>query len=266
MSRYPYVLLDPTGNLTALVLAPVPPEDRPRVTAALMGISEQVGYLMTPTLPGAAARLEMMGGEFCGNATMATASWLMLQKGLPVGGETLVPMEVSGAKDVLSCRICRREKDFQGTVPMPAILDWGESLPAWPGVPYVRMEGILHWIWQGEFLPEDEATRLLREAAQRLSEEAAGLLFWDEKTSTMRPLIFVKPTSTMVWETGCGSGSAAIGAWRAVKQGDGETRTVVHQPGGTITAAAWVQAGRVERVEMTGTVRMGEIQTLALNE
>ena len=42
--------------------------------------------------------------------------------------------------------------------------------------------------------------------------------------------------------------------------------SVVHQPGGTITAVAWVQAGRVERVEMTGTVRMGEIQTLALDE
>ena len=36
MKKIRYVLLNPTGNLTGLVLDPVSPEDRPRITEALM--------------------------------------------------------------------------------------------------------------------------------------------------------------------------------------------------------------------------------------
>ena len=47
-----YVLMNPTGNLTALVISPVQPRERPAVTAALLPRCEQVGYLGVPKTAG----------------------------------------------------------------------------------------------------------------------------------------------------------------------------------------------------------------------
>ena len=76
MRRYSYVILDPTGNLTGLVLDPVDPEDRAAVTGELLKQCEQVAYLVPPGRPESAAGIRLMGGEFCGNAAMAAAAWL----------------------------------------------------------------------------------------------------------------------------------------------------------------------------------------------
>ena len=73
-----YVILNPSGNLTALVTEWGGAEDEAELTARLMQESEQVAYLDPPSLPGALARIRLMGGEFCGNAAMAAAGWLVL--------------------------------------------------------------------------------------------------------------------------------------------------------------------------------------------
>ena len=54
-----YVVLDPTGNLTALVLDPVLPEEEAFLTNELLKVSEQVAYLEKPALPGAAAAIRL---------------------------------------------------------------------------------------------------------------------------------------------------------------------------------------------------------------
>ena len=46
---------------------------------------EQVGYLEAPSDERAAARLQMMGGEFCGNATMALGALLCRREALADG-------------------------------------------------------------------------------------------------------------------------------------------------------------------------------------
>ena len=76
MKSYRYVTLDPTGNLTCLVLDPVDPAEEAEVTRQLLGECEQVAYLVPPEKPEAVAGIRLMGGEFCGNAAMAAAAWL----------------------------------------------------------------------------------------------------------------------------------------------------------------------------------------------
>ena len=65
---------DPAGNITLLVLSPVEKPARAETAARLMGMpqfqAEQVGFRCPPQA-GGDGRLEMMGGEFCGNATRA---------------------------------------------------------------------------------------------------------------------------------------------------------------------------------------------------
>ena len=71
-----YVILNPSGNLTALVTDHGGPEDEKEIVTSLMRESEQVAFLEPPMEPGALARIRLMGGEFCGNAAMAAAGWL----------------------------------------------------------------------------------------------------------------------------------------------------------------------------------------------
>ena len=254
MSAYRYVLLDPTGNITALVLDPVPPEDRAEVTGRLLAESEQVAFLEGPARAGALAGIRLMGGEFCGNAAMAAAAWLVRERLRP-GEETVVPLDVSGAEETVECRIRAAEDGFTGTVRMPDILGIRKTETEGFPLTMVRMEGILHMILEGEIPGKEEAEALLRRIAQaRPAEKAAGLLQWDGRK--MRPLVYVPGSGSMVWETGCGSGSAAVGAAEAMKAGR-TAATDVLQPGGTIRVTAEVSGGTVRRVWITGRVRIG---------
>ena len=78
------VMADPAGNRTALVLSPVPPEGRGPLAARLMALpelhAEQVGFVLPPSA-GGLFRLEMMGGEFCGNAARSFGLYLAGSQG-----------------------------------------------------------------------------------------------------------------------------------------------------------------------------------------
>ena len=97
-----YCILNPTGNITAIVTDPVPAEDYPSIAAKVMEIeptAEQVGFL----LPGDEeydAKLSMAGGEFCGNASMSAAALTAMQRKIKPGDELTVTLKVSGNETV----------------------------------------------------------------------------------------------------------------------------------------------------------------------
>ena len=71
-----YVLMDPTGNVTALVRTPAPAERQPELARILMDAepsAEQAGFLSSGG-DGADVALRMAGGEFCGNAAMCAGA------------------------------------------------------------------------------------------------------------------------------------------------------------------------------------------------
>lgn len=72
-----YTKIDPAGNITVIVDSFVPREQQSRVASELMKLDnsvEQVGFLEKPDDPCCAVRLQMMGGEFCGNASLSAAA------------------------------------------------------------------------------------------------------------------------------------------------------------------------------------------------
>ncbi|MBQ6399514.1 MAG: hypothetical protein IJI21_05265 [Clostridia bacterium] len=87
MKSFRYVRLDPTGNLTCLVLDPVEKAEEPGITARLMG------------------------GEFCGNAAMASACYLAERDGMRAGE---VLLEVSGAEGPVHCGVRKGEDAWDG--------------------------------------------------------------------------------------------------------------------------------------------------------
>ena len=247
MNNIRYVLLDPTGNLTCLVTDPVPLDKRSTVTDMLMDRCEQVGYL---TRNGDLPRLEMMGGEFCGNASMACAAYLAEKAGAKE--DTAVRLSVSGAEDTVECSVRPLAPGlWEGRVTMPPVrgcrpVDLGGRKAV-----LVSMEGIAHLIAEGPPLEKAEAEALLMKAAPALPDEAVGLLQWDG--DLMRPLVLVKKSGTLVWENGCGSGSTALCAYLALSRG--EKRVAVRQPGGTILAKADTRPDGNVRVSITGNIR-----------
>ena len=78
------MILDPTGNITALAESPVSIEEQPAAARKLMlhhPEVEQVGFVRfaPPDGNGVSAALRMAGGEFCGNASMSAAALCLLR-------------------------------------------------------------------------------------------------------------------------------------------------------------------------------------------
>ena len=255
MKTYRYVRLDPTGNITCLVLDPADHGDEKKLTRELLKECEQVAYLEKPSLPGAVAAIRLMGGEFCGNAAMAAGAWLVRDE-LAAGSEMSFLMQVSGAPEPVNCRIRRTGEAFEGTVEMPPVKEIREANIAGMSFTLVRMDGIVHLIREGNPLEKEAAETLLKEAADTLPDEAVGLLQWNRDTQYMRPLVYVRGSGSMVWENGCGSGSAAVGAAEALRAGNGTRVTQVKQPGGMISVSAEAEDGQILSVQITGQVKV----------
>ena len=258
-----YVLMDPTGNRTILVETPVPPEDRPDIAAALMKLepsAEQVGFLSEygqDTDAGTDLALRMAGGEFCGNASMSAAVWYGIRSGSARG---TFSVSVSGAADPVQVTISSRPDGlWQGIVDMPG----PESVetvrfPDGRQLPVVSFSGISHVILEQSMNPET-AERLVKEWCCFLHADALGLLFLqpdEENTASpapetfsaaggpdrltrghLTPLVYVPAADTLFWESACGSGTTAVGAWLARIKG-GPVRLSLQQPGGELEISA----------------------------
>lgn len=259
-----FTKLSPTQNVTILVESRVPRQDQAALAAKLLAYDgvggEQAGFLEAPTTPGARMRLQMMGGEFCGNATMSLGAYLAWKDGLTDGGRREYALEVSGAEGPVRCEVERRGGDYRGTVQMPLPERFTEAtVPTDRGsltLPAVVLPGIVHVIAGRETgLTREEIERRIREWSEILRAEALGVIRHDGDSESMEPIVYVPATDSAVWERGCGSGTAALGCWKAHRLGRSYSG-VIRQPGGEIAVNARVENGRVAGLTITGTVRI----------
>lgn len=247
--KYEFVKTSPTGNMTVLVKTPVPRGEQPAVAASLMDYgsvhAEQAGFLEPATLPGARARLQMAGGEFCGNAAMSLAACLARADGIQAGE---IVIEVSGAEKPVSCRVRSEGGAYLCALDMP--------LPATPetvcGFPALRLPGIVHAIVEDR---DVDAPALVRRIAAETGEDAAGVILFSRERMEIKPLVYVPAAKTMVWERGCGSGTAAVGAYLALEKG-GDADLALAQPGGVIGVRARCRDGRITSLAIEGRVRI----------
>ena len=96
-----FIKASPTENMTLLIETPVAREKQLAVAERLIAYgsvyAEQAGYIEEAENPAAEKRLQMMAGEFCGNASLSLAAWLAQKKNLQIGEKTEITLEVSGA-------------------------------------------------------------------------------------------------------------------------------------------------------------------------
>lgn len=257
-----FVKASPTENMTLLIQTPVPREQQLLVAEQLLAYgsvyAEQAGYIEMPQNAKAEKRLQMMAGEFCGNASLSLAAWLAKEKGLAVGESTEILLEVSGAADLVCCELTREGKGYHGRVQMPLPEKIEERDFSLQGkqyrFPVVVFEGITHIIVPAAEWGEDGVT-LAEQAAKAWKgalPEVFGILLYDAEKETLKPLVAVGESS-LIWEKGCGSGTCAIGAYLAQKV-EKSIMASLQQPGGVMGVEAVFANGKVEKLYITGKV------------
>ena len=250
---------DPSGNITLFVLDPVDAAGRPALAERLMRRMgpdiEQVGFAC-PAREGAEGRLEMSGGEFCGNATRAFGTFLAKQAKL--NGQVQIRVEASGCD-----RIVRVDADLErGTaraeMPLPRLVRQID-LDGICGT-LVHLGGIAHLV-----LEEIDPSESVLERAEPVFTsfpglDAYGVIFLND--GKMTPLVKVPAAHTLFWEGSCGSGTVAAAVAQSEELADGAFVRTYEQPAGSVEATVIRQNGSVIAAYIGGSVRFGEIETV----
>ncbi len=268
-----FAKINPSGNTTVLILDPLPREQYPEVSVKVMAdtylCAEQVGFLEKPDDPLAAGRLHMMGGEFCGNASRGFAAWLALSGPEPFRDEEKeIRIQVSGQAGTLTARVqnrwsnhtCHAEIDM----PLPLAIRHGrnDQLSEYSIVVY---EGITHVILWSKVAAQ-VYVNIVEDFLEKegLATDCFGILFFDSRTSEMTPVVCVKAVDSLVWESSCGSGTAALASALADKQKNSIGHMQIRQPGGDLFASVdW--SGGIGGVRLSGDIQITAVGTVYID-
>ncbi len=258
-----FIKTNPTENMTLLLQTPVPRERQQEIAKKLIAYdnvyAEQAGFIEEPKDLRAAARLQMMAGEFCGNASLSLAAYLFAKEQPEEGEEKTILLEVSGAEELVVCQMKKTVEGFTGRLSMPLPVAYGFLPYSLEKENYrlftVEFAGITHIIVP-DSLWGDCAKEKAEQAAElwekEISADAFGILLLNEQTMTLTPFVSVRGAGR-VWERGCGSGTTAVGVYLAEKQRK-SLSAVLHLPGGNMGISVTLQNGAMEQLTLEGNV------------
>ncbi len=252
-----YIIADPEGNITILVLSPVERKDYQRIAHELLEKhpeAEQVGYVLAETAQkeGKAGlpAMNMCGMEFCGNASRSFAFYAStLQEPRP----SSLKVQVSGCDHPLEAWIEPEDDDGEKLsacvrleMPLPEeIEDIRIKVPsdladmfglpkeedgACLGGKIVHLDGISHLAITSvpydriRMSGHDELGRLfahIKGSVYRTSTRdlpAFGVMFLDAETKDMTPIVYVRDVDTTYFEGSCASGTAAAACACALEE------------------------------------------------
>ncbi len=248
---------DPAGNITALVESAVAPEMRAAVARAILaqGRAEQVGFIV-PAEGNISGRLQMMGGEFCGNAARSFGYLLAMDR--YAGGVHTMDVEISGTP----VRVTADLDQGSAWADMPLPLGAEPLEAAGTCLTLVHCPGIVHAVAENTD-PDPDFVRRTLDVLKPRGYEAVGVLFLTGDHLT--PAVYVTSTDSLVWESSCGSGATACSWVRAQGRPDGQYAFSFVQPGGTIGVTADTASGKVRKITMGGALTVSPSVQISLD-
>lgn len=265
MKKIKYVFVDPGGNATVLVLTKIARDRQPALARKIMRTKsiacEQVGFIERARSKKAIFRLQMMGGEFCANALRATAAWLRRKnlyietsrtnklvqirarvnsKGRATWAETEIPLPRGGIdQKSISFNILKRKI----------------------GARLIALEGITQVLVPHKYFKSGLDFKPIFQGIYEkymINSLAAGIIFY-KKISQSRfsaiPVVFVKKTKTIVFETSCASGAVAL----ALASSKARRTFFVKQPSGFVLRVLIdkkIRIGGAIKSIRTGTINL----------
>ncbi len=236
-----FIKASPCRNTTVFITDPAVRAQYGLIAGQVMSpeylAAEQAGFLTDPQHPEALLRLEMAGGEFCGNATLALAA-LAVRQGRTDGKSFYV--ECSGAAEPLACTVLKLPRNrWRARAEMPAGDDVHPLTLQVGGQSYagglVILPGICHFVLPGS-LPCSQYEPLMAQLSAAVRAEAYGIIPYEETSAAhyrIVPYVYVPAAGSRVFEQACGSGSLSLGLW--LRHKTGLQYSEVAQPGGILT-------------------------------
>ena len=118
----------------------------------------------------------------------------------------------------------------------------------------VFFQGITHLIISSKNIDSKELFFLeVKKKLKDLEYDALGIMFFQKEKFYIEPLVYVKATDSLVWERGCGSGSAALGVYLTM-QNKRSMDFVINQPGGELEIKTLWNHNKVEEIKLSGLV------------
>ncbi len=257
-----YIKANPAGNITGFVVGPVFPGYRSIYANAIMeqvdSEVEQVGFITT-SYDGAPLRMDMMGGEFCGNATRSYG--LYAARYMEGDGDMEVEVYVSGLKKPLIV-LANKEKST-ASVALPEAKKLSEVEIEGSKYTVVELEGIVHTIIDDKEEDREFVDRALDVIKNQFDEAAYGVLFLNPESHEMVPYVYVVGSDTLYREGSCGSGSVAAGYYLNKDEKD-DFKVVLKQPSGSIEVVAQKVEG-VLRYSIGGKVEFEEQKVITID-
>ena len=255
MREYEYCCYSPSGNDTALVKGIVESDKvKKKISDAILRQStniEQVGFLDNKNY-----RMIMAGNEFCGNASRC-AIYEYLK-----GEDGEIFIEISGCKGMLHGGITKQKVYIE----LPVIsLDKIEEIKE--GYYKIDLDGIQHLV-----IDEEKSKKYLNEYANIKNagievikeyditeKEANGVIFIQNENGIIKihPVVWVKGTEVLLYETSCGSGSIAVSIAMSYVQ-NRNTNLALLQPSGKYIYTECKYSKKNFKVKISGTVEKDE--------
>ena len=260
-----YHIADPAGNVTVIVTSFIDKSEYADISRKLIDKiegAEQVGFLTKP-LMGGDIRLEMMGGEFCGNALRCAALYYAKQQ--TQWGSGFVKTEISGCDRVLAVWVDRSVSEAEAEMPLPVDTDiamlWKTRI-----ADAVIFDGIVHCVSCQDHSDIKPAwlKESLRSLAIQYRTSAVGLIQLDKEKMEMTPIVYVVSTDTMIYESSCASGSEAVAICLAEDEPDGTHTYDLNEPGGMLQVTVAKENGSVVSVKIGGKIDLSAEKEMIL--
>lgn len=270
--EYNFFKFSPSQNMTVLIPDAVDRSEQASLASKIIDYgsvyAEQLGYIENAerdeNISKGLMRLQMMGGEFCGNATSCAAAYLMhIDHSSVVNYDDYseVSLEVSGALDLLNCRVEKLgDTKYKTRVAMPIPVKFFTENFTYNGSPIsvdtILFDGITHFVVDDSLIEDrEDFYEFLKESIADRAYDAFGIMFYDFETEFMTPIVYVASTDTKYWEMSCASGTTALVSNISHRSGEEMVRTV-KQPGGELTISTIRDADGFTTIYMEGIVKL----------
>ena len=201
-----YIKFTPAGNNTALVINDnYKNNEKKLINDYILGFDksiEQVGFISKNEY-----RLDMAGGEFCGNATRSAIMYYLNNK------EGNITINVNGKYNLKG----GIDKENLVYSEMPIIKDNSQIKLIDKNKYLVKLDGIVFLVIEDKIYLNDKELKEysfnLLKKYKLTKYEASGVIYLDN--NKIKPIVYVKDINTLFIETACGSGTAAIGIYKS---------------------------------------------------
>lgn len=196
MKTINFIVINPLGNITALVKDSVSKNRRPVIANKIMNQFpkiEQVGFIK-------GNKLEMMGGELSINATLAFGYYLSQKL-----KRNSLKLKTSGISNVVKFQKTKNN-DSRILINIP-----GVKKSKINGFDFVDLKGIAYFVIDKSFVKKDCLLffkKIKKNFGQSIKQKAWGVVFYNK--NRIHPIVYVKDTNSIVSENACGSGSLAF--------------------------------------------------------